>query len=79
MAELQDWRSHTVQFQPFVEHLVNPATAISGQFDKFDKQYMQNRLLQGKQLPSMVCVHSIVHINDVVSSCNLPLISSTTL
>ncbi len=73
-----NWQQSITPFQPFVEHLLDSSKQCKQRFGRFDKALVQNRLLQASRLPQQP-VSSLVHINDLISSCNLPAIEPAKL
>jgi hypothetical protein len=72
------WQQIATPFQSFVEHLLDSSKQHKQRFDRFDKVLVQNRLSQASWLPKTP-VSSLVHINDWVSSSNLPAIEPAKL
>ena len=70
-ANSQDWQQSVAQFQPFVEHLLDSSREIHGNFERFGKNIVKNRLDQGSFLPQ-IPVTSLRHIKDVLNSSSLP-------
>lgn len=68
-----NWQQSTTPFQPFVEHLMNSSKQCKQRFHRFDKPLVENCLYQASHLPQQP-VSSLVHINGLISSCNLPAI-----